>query len=583
MNHRFDLQTGVVALLACALLVPVAGAQTASEPGAAPAVTAKAGPQGGEPRSPFPGETAEQRTARIGTQEDPGPDPDLTVSWIRFGQEYKIEKYLRRRAAFDQKAGWCRPWASINIPAEIYQENDAWVWVWMPVMAVEAPVQARENENELPYAEYDAEGRKWIEHARPDFQVLTPPDSDKTLSFEEASTGLPTRGSWRNGLDVADMNEDGFVDLIVPPQRGGSTTPSIFLGNGKGEWKLWEGVKWPRGIAYGTTVAGDLNGDGHLDVVAAVHLKGVFAFLGDGKGVFTDASEGLPDNFPTRRAILTDLDHDGDLDIVAISEGATVNESVAVGGRLLRGFRNQKKASYWEDIEIADDKRELSGDWLAAGNLNGDKIPDIVGSSLFFNSADPIYLSEGKNKWSPFGRGFLPFYSYYWSMTIGKFRGRKVDDLVVSFGRTWPTGADPAKIPAPPIKRVLGLDLISFEGKTATRTPIVRWESGKAIWGLGSGDFDGDGRLDLVYWHPQPYEYVFLLGDGRGGFRRAKLEGLVAPNMTQYDIKVADVNGDRKPDLVLMYEPVGSVKDGAIRVFLNRTETVAGAAGTVKK
>ena len=41
-----------------------------------------------------------------------------------------------------------------------------------------------------------------------------------------------------------------------------------------------------------------------------------------------------------------------------------------------------------------------------------------------------------------------------------------------------------------------------------------------------------------------------------------------------YDVKVADVNGDKRPDVILMFETSGmtalSDRDGAIRVYLNR-------------
>jgi len=126
---------------------------------------------------------------------------------------------------------------------------------------------------------------------------------------------------------------------------------------------------------------------------------------------------------------------------------------------------------------------------------------------------------------------------------------------------------------------VVGLDRLSFSGKTPVRTPIVRWPSNIGVWGVASGDFNGDGNLDIAYTRHNPRELVILLGDGKGGFTRAKVEGVpIAPN-TNYDLKVADVNGDGKPDLLIMYESSGqtafSARDGAIKVFLNRGATTA--------
>ena len=59
-------------------------------------------------------ETPQQRKDRLGTIEDPGLDPDPTKVYWRFGKSYKIERYDRRSAAYDQPEGWVRPLAMIN-------------------------------------------------------------------------------------------------------------------------------------------------------------------------------------------------------------------------------------------------------------------------------------------------------------------------------------------------------------------------------------------------------------------------------------------------------------------------------------
>src|SRR5690348_17137189 len=46
---------------------------------------------GGEPHWIRP-ETPEQRKLRLGVPEDPGPDPDPTKRWWRYGHMYFIEK-----------------------------------------------------------------------------------------------------------------------------------------------------------------------------------------------------------------------------------------------------------------------------------------------------------------------------------------------------------------------------------------------------------------------------------------------------------------------------------------------------------
>jgi hypothetical protein len=167
----------------------------------------------------------------------------------------------------------------------------------------------------------------------------------------------------------------------------------------------------------------------------------------------------------------------------------------------------------------------------------------------------------------------MPGLGYYYASTAGKFSSKTRDDAVVSYIRFWPKDVPEQIIPAPPAMTIVGIDRISFSGKEPVRTPVIRWGGNSVVQGMGSGDFDHDGNLDVIYTRFDPREAVLLLGDGKGGFTRAKLEGLpLAPN-TNYDLLVADVNKDGLPDVILMYESAAKTvggRNGAIRVFLNK-------------
>jgi hypothetical protein len=404
------------------------------------------------------------------------------------------------------------------------------------------------------------------------------------VRFEESSEGLPSSGSWRNSGTVADMNGDGCPDIIAPPERAGGNFPVIFLGDCKGHWKYWSDVKWPKSVDYGSVVAADFNKDGHMDLAFGVHLTGVYVFLGDGKGHFTDVTAGLPvTGFPTRRVVVADVDGDGYPDVVAIGEGPTsprehVDESLS----RLRVFLNRDKGKRWENVDVAPQNSSVAGDWLTVGNFNGDKTPDFLAASVYFGGSSNLLLSTGPRKWIPsYTEGtIMPGLGYYFASTAGKFSSKTRDDAIVSYIRFWPKDVPEQAIPAPPAASVVGVDRITFTGKEPKRTPIVRWNGTSAVWGLASGDFDRDGNLDFIYTRFDPREAVLMLGDGNGGFTRAKIEGLpLAPN-TNYDVLVADVNKDGLPDVILMYESAAKTvggRNGAIRVFLNKGATKAAA------
>jgi hypothetical protein len=549
--------------------------QTAPKP-APQQAQAAAADDGGEPKYIRP-ETEQQRKERLGTAEDPGTNPDPSKHYWRFGHSFHIERFDRRWANYDnQEPGFVKPFAFVNVVKEIYQQNDKYVWVWLQDIT---PEEMSAMQNVKAPTRFTEKQLDYFKRVRSEFFETTPKRSDVTIRFEESSSGLPTSGSWRNSGTVADMNGDGCPDIVAPPERAGGQFPVIFLGDCKGNWHYWAEAKWPRSVDYGSVVAADFNKDGHMDLAFGVHLTGVYVFLGDGKGTFTDSSEGLPTGFPTRRVVISDVDGDSWPDVVAISEGPTSARQNTAGllpGRI-RAFLNRDHGKKWESIQVAGNDVPVAGDWLSIGHFSGAKAPEFVAANIFFNSGDTIFLAGAPKQWKSIAtpeNNLSPYLSYYGASAVGKFSTPKRDDAIVSYVRFWPTDVEEDLVPAPPVKEIIGIDRISFAGPEPKRTPIVRWGGNRGVWGLGAGDFDHDGKLDFIYTRYDPREAVLMLGDGNGGFARANLDGVkLAPN-TNYDIIVTDVNKDGLPDLVLMYESAGksafSQRDGSIHVFLNR-------------
>jgi len=582
------LLTIAVAQVAFAQATTTATTTTTDTTAAAPATPAV---DGGTPTYLRP-ETPEQRAARVGPV-DPGTNPDPKETFYRYGKRYHIEKYdnVRSRVVMTGgDPGWGRPVGWANIYREVYQKNDRYTWFWFEehdaAQTEEIRQQAVESTTKWP-----DESLKYFRATRTEFSPLTPPSAGKTINFSDSSDGLPKSGSWRNSLAVADMNGDGNADIIAPPERQGSNVPVVFLGDGKGHWKMWD-AKWPKGLNYGGVVAADFNKDGHMDLAFAVHLDGVHVFLGDGKGNFTDSSDGLPRDFPTRRVVVTDVDHDGLPDIVAISEGPNAINETNPGKAdyaKIRAYLNKKKGSSWVGINIPAKGKQVAGDWLSAGDFNGDAYPDFIASNIFYNGPDILYVSSGKEKWTSaaddFGR-IIPLLAYHRANATGKFSSQKRDDALISYYRQWPVALDPKIVPKPPVEDIAGIDRIDFTGKEPKRVSVMRWNSPahNPASGMGTGDFDGDGNLDVAFTIFESREVVILLGDGKGNFKKADVGGVkLAPNPF-YDLKVADVNGDGRPDLLIGYEAAGltiTQHDGSIHVYLNQGAT-AGALAAAK-
>lgn len=582
MSVRKILLTLIVVLVpAVATLTQTRTPQTPElAPTLAPAADEADAMEGGVPAY-IKEETPEQRRSRLGTQSDPGLNPSPDKIWMRFGRGFTIRRYDREWSReVPGRPNAVRPVAMVNFEFEIYQRNEKYVWVWVEELDPATQLTREQRKKAETVRTMPKETVDYLNSIREEFTPLDPPPSNVKVRFQESSAGLPDNGSWRNAPAVADMNNDGFMDIVLPPQRAGSGIPAILLGDGKGGWQAWK-MAWPSRLNYGAVVAADFNKDRNMDLAFSVHLTGVAMFLGNGKGEFEEVFYDRA--FPSRRLIATDIDSDGTIDIAAINEGPTgrTSDPKAKDYTALRGYLNKGgKGRKWEGINIAHPKDNMSGDWLAAGKFNNDKYPDFVASTIYLNGTSTFQLSQGKPAkydffWDGVGQ-VIPFRSYYYAVTTGRFSQKDRDDAIVSHFRVWPSRTDPDQIRDPVLRTVVGLDRVSFSanGKQAKRTPIMRWEPGRAVPGMAAGDVNGDGKQDVVFTRHDPRELVLLVGDGKGGFSRAVTEGVELRPQANYDLTLADVNGDKRPDLVVMYESESatslSARNGSVHVYLNQ-------------
>ena len=562
-----------VRLLMAGVATVLLGADAAqAQPAQAAAAAGSQQVEGGTP-SYIRVETPEQRKARVG-DVDPGINPSPDEVFVRRGVRWNIHRFERQFAKYDAAEGLVRPMANVNFAFEIYQQNEKYVWVWVPT-----PQEIEDFSNAAVRAQksntYTEPQIAYLKRIAPEFTELAPPASKKVVRFAASSEGLPAEGSWRNSATFADMNGDGRLDIIAPPERGSrSVMPAIFLGDGKGGWTSWAAAVWPAEMEYGNVVAADFNGDRIMDLAFGQHLQRPLVLLGDGKGRFTVSSEGIDDKFASRRVVASDVDGDGDTDLIALWEGAVPGGSA---GAAIRVFINEGKAKSWKAVNVADPKHLVAGDWLSVGNFNKDKYPDIVSSNIYFQRPETLYQSSGPARWNVVDwqdGALVPYLSTYHATAAGRFGSRDRDDAIVTYVRAWPGDVEKEVVEHPPVPTVVGIDRISFAGKQPVRKPVMRFEGNRPITGLAAADFDGDGRNDLLFTRESPREAVLLLGDGKGNFTRASLEGLILADNPSYDLTVADVNGDKRPDVLVMYEstsesPFGR-QNGSIRFFLNQ-------------
>jgi hypothetical protein len=159
----------------------------------------------------------------------------------------------------------------------------------------------------------DADGHPDIVSTRQGTIVLL---GDGAFGFTPAVTGIPA-GTIR-GIEAGDMNGDGCDDLVFA--LGSSGLRCLAWDDGAGQW-VDRSSGLPASGTWDRTQFGDIDGDGHLDVVAYREPTGQ-VFLGDGTGSWTaDASWTMPSpGDVSALRVDGDVDHDGREDIVIVAD-----------------------------------------------------------------------------------------------------------------------------------------------------------------------------------------------------------------------------------------------------------------------
>ncbi len=350
-------------------------------------------------------------------------------------------------------------------------------------------------------------------------------------------------------LTLADVDGDGRLDVALTNQ--GSGLMVVLRGTGGGDFGPQE--RFGTGLAPASVAVGDLDMDGHADLVLADSgapadpaPDDVSVLLGVGDGSFQPRTLYPVGDAPSR-VVIADFNEDGIRDLATTN---AMDISILLG----RG-----DGSFGSQTAFPAGTRPIS---IAAGDLNGDGHLDLaVGNG---STAQTVTLLFGVGDGSFNLSGAIQTAGFPASVGIADVTGDGLVDILISYGSS--AGVD--------LRRSLG-------GGTFGPSEFV--PTGFSA-GMIVHDLNGDGLLDLAGANPNTNVVCAVLGTGAGGFTNPRC----FPSARRpVEVAAGDFDGDGKEDLVVLsHDPYSSATFVAVHAgdglggFLPPTRFLAGSTST---
>jgi hypothetical protein len=209
---------------------------------------------------------------------------------------------------------------------------------------------------------------------------------------------LPVHGEVHS-VAIGDFNEDGLNDIVFSVQKA-TTGIRLWLNQSNRQWKQQNGPV--KSGNYPNIATADVNGDGHMDVIAANSTvdkhAGIQVWLGDGKGGW------IVESGPTTLGryldvAVADLNNDGIPDLVGAGWGQYGSLRVWLGDGSGRwsSTPHLESANYY-GVSVGDLNNDGNADILAATHLAGIHTFLGDGNGKFAKSFGPIQFLKRRLK-----------------------------------------------------------------------------------------------------------------------------------------------------------------------------------------
>jgi hypothetical protein len=365
---------------------------------------------------------------------------------------------------------------------------------------------------------------------KPDLAVVNNDANTVSLLFGNDGPGLAAMidlvaPASPYGVAVSDLNGDGRLDLAVASYGTGSgNTVSVRLATGA-PGNFGQGIDYTAGTGPVSVAAGDVNGDGKLDLVTGNYTANtVSVLLGNGAGGF-----GVKTDFATGTApyylAVGDLNGDGKPDL-AVPNQSSGNVSVLLNTT----STGAGTPTFAARVDYATGPGAFSA---AIGDLNADGRPDLA---VHGSGGLSVLLATGAAGSFGAATGFAIGAGVYGGVAVGDLNADGKRDLVVAnYGgntvsallNTTPNGAG-----------------------TPTFAAHTDFAAGTNPWGVALGDMSGDGKPDLVVTNRYSNTVSILPGNGVGGFD-PRVDYCVG--VEPMGVAIGNLNADGRRDVALVH------------------------------
>ncbi len=380
-------------------------------------------------------------------------------------------------------------------------------------------------------------------------------NGDATFTDVTARAGLGDH-SWGMGVAVADVDNNGFDDLYVTnygPNR-------LYLNLGDRKFREAAGSSGVAGSEWSSSAAfADYDADGDLDLYVTNYLefrlddlpeytqlcryRGIrvqcgprglpatadrfYENLGDGSFRDRTADSGIGEAPPAYGlgVIWTDYDNDGDSDIYV------ANDSLPNFLFENNGDKTFTEAALFNGTALSDDGKEQAGMGVDFGDYDNDGDFDLVVTN-FSDDYHALYRNEGGGQFRDVsyasGLGEATWTALSWGVAFADFDNDGDLDIAIANGHVYPE-VDRNELGTPyrqPNSLFVNDGKGNFSERGATLGPAFK--EAESSRGLAAGDFNNDGRLDLLIANLDAPPSLLMNPGGEGNWILLDLRGTVS-------------------------------------------------------